>query len=116
VVDRAALGKVSSEFFSFCHSFILLIAQQSSPSVIQGWYNRPINGRSNSGLGSTAAVYINKMKSIFQKHNAWRYLGSQQYVTFPSLQSDCVAPDGQANSQNATVENVNFLSRLELTN
>jgi hypothetical protein len=29
----------------------------SSPSIIQGWYNRPINGRSNSGLGSTPVPY-----------------------------------------------------------
>jgi hypothetical protein len=56
VVDRAALGQVSSEYFSFpCHSFIPLIAPQSSPSIIQGWYNRPINDRSNSGPGSTPA-------------------------------------------------------------
>jgi hypothetical protein len=56
VVDRAALGQVSSEYFGFpCHSFIPPTAPQSSPSTIQGWYNRSINGRSNSGLGSTPA-------------------------------------------------------------
>jgi hypothetical protein len=54
MVDRAALRQVSSEFFGFpCHSFIPLIAPQSSPSIMQGWYNRPIYDRSNSGLGST---------------------------------------------------------------
>jgi hypothetical protein len=54
VVDRAAVGRVSSEHFGFpSHSFIPLIVPQSSPSIIQGWYNKPINGRSNSRLGST---------------------------------------------------------------
>jgi hypothetical protein len=48
-VDRAALGQVSSQYFGFpCHSFSPPTASQSSPSIIQGWYNRPIND-----LGST---------------------------------------------------------------
>jgi hypothetical protein len=57
VVDRGALGQVFSEYFGFpCHPFIPLITPQSSPSsLIQGWYNMPINGRSNSGLGSISA-------------------------------------------------------------
>jgi hypothetical protein len=51
-----ALGQVFSEYFGFsCHSFIPLIASQSSPSIILGRYNRPIYGRSDSGLGSTTA-------------------------------------------------------------
>jgi hypothetical protein len=61
VVDSAALGQVFSEYFSFpYHSFSPLTAPQSSPSIILGWYNRPINGRSNSGLGSTSDPYIKK--------------------------------------------------------
>jgi hypothetical protein len=60
-VDRAALRQVLFEYFHFSrHSFILLTVPQSSPSVIQGWYNKPINDRSNSGLGSTLAPWINK--------------------------------------------------------
>jgi hypothetical protein len=56
VVDRAVLWQVSSEYFGIhCHSFILLTALQSSPSITQGWYTRPINGRSNSEHRSTAA-------------------------------------------------------------
>jgi hypothetical protein len=56
VVDRATLRQVSSEYFGFpCHSFIPLTASQSSQSIIQDWYSRPINGCSNSGLGSTPA-------------------------------------------------------------
>jgi hypothetical protein len=56
VVDIAAMGQVSFEHFGFpCHSFVPLIAPKSSPSIIQGCYNRLINGRSNSGLGSTQA-------------------------------------------------------------
>jgi hypothetical protein len=43
-----------------CHSFSPLIAPHSSPSITQGWYRRPINGRSNSGLGSTPGSWINK--------------------------------------------------------
>jgi hypothetical protein len=55
LVDREALGQFSSEYFGFpCHSFIPQIIPQSSPSIIQGWYN----GRSNSGLGSTPAPKI----------------------------------------------------------
>jgi hypothetical protein len=43
-------GRVFSEHFGFsCQLFIPLFAPQSSPSVIQGWYSRPINGRSSSG-------------------------------------------------------------------
>jgi hypothetical protein len=36
-------------------SLTLLTVLQSSPSTIQGWYNGPINGRSNRRLGSTPA-------------------------------------------------------------
>jgi hypothetical protein len=67
VLDKAALGPDFSEHFSFpCQSFIPLTAPQSSPSIIQGWYNRPISGRSNSGLGSTPALSINtKIRDIW---------------------------------------------------
>jgi hypothetical protein len=60
-VDRTAVGQVFPEYFSFpCQSFIPLVASQSSPSIIQGWYSKPINGHSNSGLGFTSTTYINK--------------------------------------------------------
>jgi hypothetical protein len=53
---QAALGQVFSEYLGFpCHSFIPLIAPQSPPSIIQSWYSRPINDRSNRGLVSTPA-------------------------------------------------------------
>jgi hypothetical protein len=43
MVSRVVLVQDSSWYFSFpCHSFIAPVAPQSSPSVIQGWYNRPI--------------------------------------------------------------------------
>jgi hypothetical protein len=75
VVDRAAQGQVFCEYFGFlCHSFIHsfihsfmhsfmhlfipLIPAQLSPSIIQGWYNRPINGLSTDGIGSAAAPWI----------------------------------------------------------
>jgi hypothetical protein len=59
VVDRATLRQVFSEYFRLpCHSSSPLIAPHSSPSIIQGWYKRPISGRSNSGLGSISATYI----------------------------------------------------------
>jgi hypothetical protein len=65
VVDRAVLGQVSTEHFGFpCHTFIPLIAPQSSPFIIWGWYNRPINGRSNSGLDSTPAPKRTMMMTI----------------------------------------------------
>jgi hypothetical protein len=61
MADRMTLNQVSSEYFGFpCQSSIQLIAQQSSPSIMEDWYNRPINGRSNGGLGSIAAPWINK--------------------------------------------------------
>jgi hypothetical protein len=48
------------QYFAFpCHSFIPLSVPQSSPSIIQGWYNTPISEFSNSGLGSTPASYMN---------------------------------------------------------
>jgi hypothetical protein len=60
VVESAALGQVFSEYFGFlCQSFIPLIAPQSLPFIIQGWDSMPINGRSESGLASTPASYIN---------------------------------------------------------
>jgi hypothetical protein len=48
-----------------CHSFSSLSAPQSLPSIIQGWYSRPINTRSNSGLGSIPVPYINKMNTYY---------------------------------------------------
>jgi hypothetical protein len=50
------MGQVSSDYFGLpCHSFI----PQSSPSIIQSWYNMPINDLSNSDLGSTPAPQLN---------------------------------------------------------
>jgi hypothetical protein len=64
VVDRQALGHVFAECFCFpCHSFIPLTAPQSPPAIMQGWYNRPINGRSDSGLGSTPVPQINRQNT-----------------------------------------------------
>jgi hypothetical protein len=58
VVDRETLQLFSSEYFGFpCKSFTPLIAPQSSPSIIQSWYTRPINGHSNNGRGSTPGQY-----------------------------------------------------------
>jgi hypothetical protein len=65
VMDRTASGQVYPEYFGFtCHSLTQVIAPQSSPSIIQDWYKRPINGRSNSGLGSTTAPQINNKKTF----------------------------------------------------
>jgi hypothetical protein len=61
LVVRATLGQVTSEYFGFpCHSFLPLIVLQTSPPNIQGWYNISVNGRSNSGLGSSPShiIYI----------------------------------------------------------
>jgi hypothetical protein len=62
VVDRAALGQLSSGYFDFpCHPFIPLIAPKSlSSSITQVCYNRPIIGLSYSGLGSTATALKTK--------------------------------------------------------
>jgi hypothetical protein len=44
VVDKAALGQVFSEYFSFpCQSFH---TNFSIIIITRGWHNRPINGRS----------------------------------------------------------------------
>jgi hypothetical protein len=65
LVDKVALGQVFSEYFGFlCHSLIPLTAPQSSPSIIEDWDNRLINGCSNSGLGSRPAPQINKKTKI----------------------------------------------------
>jgi hypothetical protein len=50
-------NQVFSQYFGgfACHSFIPLNAPQSSPSIIQGWYNKPIDGSSNSEPSSTPA-------------------------------------------------------------
>jgi hypothetical protein len=55
MVDTAALGQVFPKYFGFpCQLFLLLIAPQStSPSNLQGWYNRPINNLSDSGMSFT---------------------------------------------------------------
>jgi hypothetical protein len=52
VVDRAALGQGFSQStsVSLAHSFNPPILPQSSPSTIQGWYSRPRDGSTNSGL------------------------------------------------------------------
>jgi hypothetical protein len=51
VVDKVALGQVFSKYFGFPakHS-----TNCSTLIIIQGWYNRPTSGLSNSGLDSTA--------------------------------------------------------------
>jgi hypothetical protein len=49
-------GMFHSEYLGFhCYLFIKLTAPQSPSSIIQSWYNRPMYGSSNSGLGSTPA-------------------------------------------------------------
>jgi hypothetical protein len=74
VVDRAALGKAFSEYFVYpCHSFILLTALQSSPSIIQDQYSRPINGVSDSGLADK------QIKQIMEKS----FIGHNTYLSFP---------------------------------
>jgi hypothetical protein len=46
---------------------IPLIVPQSPPSIIQGWYNRLINGRRNSVIGSPLVPKVNK--SIIRGRN-----------------------------------------------
>jgi hypothetical protein len=71
-MDRAAVGQVPSQYFGFpCHSIIRLLAPQSSPSIIRIWYNRPINDRRNSGLGSTATKQINKRGGTNNPQTNW---------------------------------------------
>jgi hypothetical protein len=62
VLDIAALEWVSPA--TLVSSAIPLIALQSSPSIIQGWYNRLISGSDNSGLGSIPAQYINEQPKV----------------------------------------------------
>jgi hypothetical protein len=69
-------------FESPCNTFIPLIAPKSSPSVIQGWYNRPINGRSNSPLGSTTAPEINERESLTQGSDTLWYFRWSEESTF----------------------------------
>jgi hypothetical protein len=61
VVDTATLRQVSPKYFGFpCHSFIPPVSPQSTPSIIQAWYNRPVNDCRSSGLGSSPVPNINK--------------------------------------------------------
>jgi hypothetical protein len=83
VVDRAALGQVSSKYLSFtCHSFIPLIARQSSASIIKGWYSSPMNCHSKRGVGSSPApgIKINKnyighgpLREVYLTYRSWHH-------------------------------------------
>jgi hypothetical protein len=43
VVDKAALGQVSSDVLRFPLPILIsFIAPHSSPSISQGWYSRPV--------------------------------------------------------------------------
>jgi hypothetical protein len=84
VVDRAAVEQVFPEYFGFpFHSFIPLTAPQSSPSMIQGGYNRPLHCRSNSRVNFIPAPFINNdnyiIRTIFQTEVScgFRYVFSQ---------------------------------------
>jgi hypothetical protein len=70
LVDKAALGQVSSDYLGFLatnllhqllHKLIIIIISSIIiiiiiiVIIIQGWYNSPMIGPSNSGLGSTRA-------------------------------------------------------------
>jgi hypothetical protein len=69
VVDRAELTQIASEYCGFSyHSFIPLIAPQSSPPTIKGWYNRLINVHSNSGPLFTPAPQIKKKVSVLYRN------------------------------------------------
>jgi hypothetical protein len=48
VVDKVALGQVSSEYFGFpCQTLFITPNSSQSPSpIIRDWYNRPSSGRS----------------------------------------------------------------------
>jgi hypothetical protein len=62
-VERAVLWQVPSKYFDLlCHSFMLLISPQLSPSIIQGWYSKSLNDHRNSGSDSATVRYINQYK------------------------------------------------------
>jgi hypothetical protein len=43
VVDKAALGQVSSKYFGFpCQSISPTAPFSSSSIIVRGWYNRPV--------------------------------------------------------------------------
>jgi hypothetical protein len=55
VMDKVALGQVFSEYFCFpCQSSF----HQSPPSIIWGWYNRPVLAAVPSGLSLTPLTII----------------------------------------------------------
>jgi hypothetical protein len=49
-------GRFSQYFGFLCQSFMPSTAPQSPPSIIQGWYNRSINGLISSILDSTTSI------------------------------------------------------------
>jgi hypothetical protein len=75
-VERAELGQDFRVRFPG-HSFIPQIAPQSSLCIIQGWYNRPINGRYNCGLCSIPAPQINKKSQMSTRSIKIMFLGSK---------------------------------------
>jgi hypothetical protein len=58
VVDKVALGQVSSEYFDYpCQSSFHQLLQSPS-SIIWGWYNRPVVAALPSGLSLTTLIII----------------------------------------------------------
>jgi hypothetical protein len=112
VVNRAALCRqICSEYFGFpCHSFILLIAVQLSPSIIQGRYTGSVFGRSNSRLGANSPQLINKNRmcwwremtscgtSHFLLHllrfSAWQPSSCSEYVPVGDIMVCAISPCG----------------------
>jgi hypothetical protein len=91
ILHRAVLRQIFSQYIGIlCHSFILQIATQSSAYIIHGLYDRPINGRSNSGLGSTPApqIKIKKNKTTFYRDVPyWRVFQLHSYFWRPREKS-----------------------------
>jgi hypothetical protein len=67
-----------------CHWFIPLISPQSSLSIIQGWYNRPINGCSTTSTSFYSSQINKKWKGIPTHFNDPKlvFLGTNIHMKF----------------------------------
>jgi hypothetical protein len=61
VVDKVALGQVSSEHFGFpLPVFILSIYPQTPSPIIWGWYNRPVSSGRSVKSPTPIIIIINR--------------------------------------------------------
>jgi hypothetical protein len=83
VVDKVALGQIFSEYFSFpLPIFIPPIAPQLPPSIIGGWYNRPVVAAVPTGLSLSPLRIIIIKKQVYMPQYLSTAFSVSQYPSF----------------------------------